>query len=111
MKIGMVVKRYPGGDPENGPAYAQRYLGDDKWECAPCKPEHEPMGLICSQCMKVLKRNDPRKMKRMYRAEGLDDPLQYAYEWGHYAKMMKWPTRNPFPPGVRHDEWERGYAL
>lgn len=33
--------RYPGGDPENGPAYRQRWSGT-RWECV----EHKP---ICDQ--------------------------------------------------------------
>jgi hypothetical protein len=31
--IGLVRMRYPGGDPENGPAYPQRWTGS-QWECA-----------------------------------------------------------------------------
>lgn len=31
--IGTIVRRYPGGDPENGPSYLQRWTGSG-WECA-----------------------------------------------------------------------------
>lgn len=32
-KIGEIAMRYPGGDPENGPAYRQRWTGA-RWVCA-----------------------------------------------------------------------------
>lgn len=31
--IGTIAQRYPAGDPENGPAYLQRWNGQE-WECA-----------------------------------------------------------------------------
>lgn len=41
MKQGALKMRYPGGDPENGRAYMQRWTGTE-WECAFHKPQYNP---------------------------------------------------------------------
>ena len=40
MKPGAVKMRYPSGDPENGPAYMQRWDGEN-WSCAWHKAEYD----------------------------------------------------------------------
>lgn len=63
-KIGDVVMRYPGGDPENGPAYRQRWNGK-QWECAKhdfilCEEVDEETGVdysytACKHCGGYIK--------------------------------------------------------
>jgi len=53
---------------------------------------------------------DPRKEKRALRKLGMSDPVQDAYYEGEAA--AEWGIRiriNHYPPGKRHDEWERGF--
>lgn len=48
---GWTGMRYPGGDPENGAAYRQRWTGV-AWECAECSAvfdEQEGM-YVCTHC-------------------------------------------------------------
>lgn len=52
---------------------------------------------------------DPRKEKRFFRKNGQDDPVYYAWIAGQFAAEIGKPKRNPYPPGRRHDEFERGY--
>jgi ribosomal protein S27E len=51
MKPGAVKMRYPGNDPENGPAYLQRWDGEN-WDCAWHKPEYsfETRDVHCKHC-------------------------------------------------------------
>jgi hypothetical protein len=55
MKIGAVKMRYPDGDPENGPAYMQRWDGNE-WSCAWHKPEYdyEMKEVYCKHCHIVI---------------------------------------------------------
>lgn len=57
--------------------------------------------------------SDPRREKRVMR--GMRRPIDVAYNGGLNAAVYGWmmPPRlrsNPYPPGRRHDEWERGFA-
>lgn len=53
---------------------------------------------------------DPRKEKRFFRKNGMDHPVYLAWLEGQDAgDDHRKPKRNPYPPGRRHDEWERGY--
>lgn len=58
MKPGQVTMRYPAGDPENGPAYRQRYLGGDKWECEECRPVYDEDAEcdVCDNCYRLMRR-------------------------------------------------------
>jgi nitrite reductase/ring-hydroxylating ferredoxin subunit len=55
MKPGAVKMRYPSGDPENGPAYMQRWDGKE-WSCAWHKPEYdyENGEVHCKYCHMVI---------------------------------------------------------
>lgn len=59
---------------------------------------------------------DRRAWKRYYRKIGCDTPNEVAYREGQFLAMagpQNLPPRlrrNPYPPGRRHDEWERGYS-
>lgn len=57
---------------------------------------------------------DPRKLKR-YEIKMLGGHAKFerysAYVEGCSAGYYKRPKRNPYPPGVRHNEWERGYKI
>lgn len=60
--------------------------------------------------------HDRRKEKRHHRKLGMLDPLYEAWTAGqalayYGARMPARLQRNPYPPGRRHDEFERGYAL
>jgi hypothetical protein len=48
-----------------------------------------------------------RKEKRHNRPS--DFGLRQAYDRGESRSMRNMTKRNPYPPGRRHDEWERGY--
>lgn len=52
---------------------------------------------------------DPRKLKRFFRRNGLFDPVYEALMLGDEHAYNGKPKRNPYPPGRRHDEYERGY--
>ncbi|QIG71270.1 hypothetical protein EVB32_163 [Rhizobium phage RHph_TM39] len=52
---------------------------------------------------------DPRKVKR-YEASHLD-PVHWAYVEGSDAGYFNYGNRNPYPPGRRHDEYNRGYEI
>lgn len=59
----------------------------------------------------------PKLWRKLKKFEGkmYPPPIQAYYE-GEYAggRPMHLPKRlrtNPYPPGRRHDEWERGYKL
>lgn len=55
---------------------------------------------------------DPRKEKRYVRKMwGRDQVVYEAYTLGEYHADAGKPKRNPYPPGRRHDEYERGYNL
>lgn len=54
LPVGWTGLRYPGGDPENGPAYRQRWTGSE-WVCAGHEwEEHWPgeneSGVVCKHC-------------------------------------------------------------
>lgn len=55
IEPGTVRMRYPGGDPENGPAYKQRWTGE-QWECAEhkwvCYPIDEKGIELIEECEK-----------------------------------------------------------
>lgn len=56
---------------------------------------------------------DWRREKRFLRKNGHTETYE-AYQLGHNAAMYgnAMPKRlrtNPYPPGVRHDNWQRGY--
>lgn len=53
--------------------------------------------------------DDPRKLKRYLRRHC--DPLYEAYINGQYDAESRRGARNPYPPGRRHGEYERGAAL
>lgn len=55
MKPGAIKLRYPGGDPENGPAYMQQWTGE-VWQCLVHKPEYDydQKLVFCSRCNMVL---------------------------------------------------------
>lgn len=54
---------------------------------------------------------DYRKEKQFYRKAGMDHPVYLAWLEGQvYAEQGLASMRNRYPPGRRHDEWERGYA-
>ena len=53
---------------------------------------------------------DPRKEKRAMRKMGMSDPVYEAYCLGEAAGSKKNP-HNPYPPGRRYNEWERGLKL
>lgn len=48
---------------------------------------------------------NPRKFKRFCRRTGMSDPVYIAYCEGETAGLR---DVNPYPPGRRHDEWNRG---
>jgi hypothetical protein len=56
-----------------------------------------------------------RKHKRFLRKMGADRATYVAYREGEGLALLgprNMPKRlreNPYPPGRRHDEWERGY--
>lgn len=53
-----------------------------------------------------------RKEKRFFRQQmGSQGPLYDAYCQGEYAAYRLRRARNPYPPGRRHDEWQRGFDL
>ena len=52
---------------------------------------------------------DPRKEKRAFRRMGQEDHVYFAWIAGQYHGDTGQPKRNPYPPGRRHDEYERGY--
>lgn len=59
---------------------------------------------------------DPRGWKRFMRKNGMSDPVYEAFTYGEamaiYGAAMpkRWLT-NPYPPGRRRDEYDRGRAL
>lgn len=51
-----------------------------------------------------------RKEKRFFGRRS-DLPVQAAYDEGScYRLFGRKPRTNPYPPGRRHDEWNRGYS-
>jgi hypothetical protein len=54
-----------------------------------------------------------RKEKRFFRRQGMDHPVETAYNEGQaaamYSSMPRRLQANPYRPGRRHDEWQRGY--
>lgn len=65
----------------------------------------------CEFAQYTGRRYDPRKVKRAERRMGMDDPLMAAYYSGEAEAMQRNPRGNPYPPGKRHDTFERGAAL
>jgi hypothetical protein len=51
---------------------------------------------------------DWRRIKR--REREVSDPVYEAYVQGQANSYMRHPIANPYPPGRRHDEFERGAA-
>jgi hypothetical protein len=66
MKPGAVKMRYPGGDPENGPAYMQQWTGTE-WQCLHHKPIYDDadQGVWCRNCGLVIM--DRAKVKAIIR--------------------------------------------
>lgn len=57
---------------------------------------------------------DRRREKRFFRKNGMSDPLYIAHTEGeafaYYGeKLPPRLCRNPYPPGRRHDTWQRAY--
>lgn len=52
---------------------------------------------------------DPRKVKKFER--GLYNELEVAFGRGQSQPLYRKPRPNPYPPGKRHDEYERGLRL
>lgn len=57
--------------------------------------------------------SNSRKEKRFFRKAGVSDPVYEAWHAGQAYAMYgeALPLRlqsNPYPPGRRHDEWDRG---
>ena len=55
-------------------------------------------------------KTDPRKTKRAFRKMGMSDPVYCAFAEGQnvvWSRPMN-KQQNPYPPGRRHDEFERG---
>lgn len=53
-----------------------------------------------------------RKEKRLfYRQYGSSLATYKAYSCGEAAAYSSRPSRNPYPAGKRHDEWQRGYVM
>lgn len=55
-----------------------------------------------------------RAARKFFRRHGMICPMRDAYDSGQNAAMYprSMPPRlrvNPYPPGRRRDEWERGY--
>ena len=56
-----------------------------------------------------------RKEKRFFNSRGGNEPnkgdaVYEAYNLGQYQALYREaPRKNPYPPGRRHDEWQRGY--
>ena len=55
-----------------------------------------------------------RAARKWFRKNGMSDPVYEAYNLGSdaaYNPRLKGHGYrcNPYPPGRRHDEWERGY--
>ena len=89
--------RYPGNDPENGPAYDPN--AKDRWGF----PKYDEYG------NRIYHRKDgklyemSRKMKREWRKYPGSDPVQDAYYLGGSTNR-----NNPYPPGKRYDAFEYG---
>lgn len=60
-------------------------------------------------------REDHRAEKRHWRLMGADDPVYDAWSLGAMlaehgpAALPPRLRRNPYPPGRRHDAWQRGF--
>ena len=52
---------------------------------------------------------DHRREKRIWR--GYVPETYRAFTWGEGDAYIGRPKRNPFPPGRRHDEYDRGFDL
>lgn len=52
---------------------------------------------------------DPRKLKRHENQH--QDALYEAFICGDQAGCYAKHPRNPYPPGKRHTEWDRGFKL
>lgn len=54
---------------------------------------------------------DPRHEKRAFRKMGMSDLIYLAHCMGEAAAMRSIPRHqiNPFPPGERHDAFDRGF--
>ncbi len=50
-----------------------------------------------------------RQARRYFRHMGMTDPVYLAYLAGGYQAERRNPRPNPYPPGKRHDEFERGF--
>ena len=50
-----------------------------------------------------------RGFKRFARKTGMDDPIYVAWLAGGEAAEETVAPANPYPPGYRHDEWQRGF--
>ena len=65
MKKGAKRMAYPGGDPENGPAYMQQWTGTE-WICYVHKPKYDPEleDIRCKQCyMYICDRDGKRRVQ------------------------------------------------
>jgi len=64
MKPGAVKMRYPGGDPENGPAYMQQWTGE-VWQCLVHRPVRDQADedLYCKNCGVYLCDSDGKRRK------------------------------------------------
>lgn len=65
MKIGAKKMRYPGGDPENGPAYMQ-WCDGKSWQCYAHKPTYDRYTetVTCGQCGIYLTDKDGRRRQQ-----------------------------------------------
>lgn len=50
---------------------------------------------------------DPRRLKKLCRGSH----VELAFDLGHCDGYRGRSKRNPYPPGRRHNEYERGYEL
>lgn len=107
--------RYPANDPEEGPA-EWHVWHNGYWQS---ERELKFMGSKRTSHPTPLRdfiQGDVRKWKRMERKAGADDPMYNAWIEGQDAAMYgphltARERRNPYPPGKRRTEWDRGYAV
>ena len=62
MKKGAKRMAYPGGDPENGPAYMQQWTGQE-WICYVHKPQYDQEldDIRCKQCYQYICDRDGKR--------------------------------------------------
>ena len=64
--------------------------------------------------MRLTNPDNSRATRKFFRKNGMDHPVYTAWiegqSFAQYGKMLP-PRlqRNPYPPGRRHDEWDRGF--